>query len=214
MDKKVVKIGASYTIGSHILPGEPLIELGNILESRVKLTVLTCDQIIEGVKLKEFDFGLIESPIFDDSLVYEKWMEDELVLCSKAYLGESIDEETMKRCQLLCRVVDCPTRRIIAEFFNEHGLSYTSFKSLMQVDNGTSAIQGIKWSRPDVEEPTVAIVSEYAIEDELERKELYASRILGKPIRRDFFVIYHDEENTIQKYEAIAAYLKNWRQTT
>lgn len=212
MSKKIVKLGSSYTIGSHILPGEPLIELGDILDSRIKLTVLNCDEIIEGVKNQEFDFGLIESPVFDESLVYKKWMEDELVMCSKASLGDNIDADMMSRCQLLCRIEDCPTRQTIAKFFNKHGLSYTSFASLMQVDNGTSAIQGIKWSRPNTETPTVAIVSEYAIKDELERKELYAANMLGEQISRDYYLIHIEEESNSGKFEEIVLYLQNWHE--
>ena len=71
--------GASYTIGSHILPGEPLQQLAQILESKIKLSINSCDKIIEGVKQQYFDIGLIESPLFDDALIYNKWMEDELV---------------------------------------------------------------------------------------------------------------------------------------
>lgn len=213
MSIETIKLGASNTIGSHILPGEPLIKLGNTLKRKIKLTVLNCDDIIKGINEKVFDFGLIESPIFDDDLVYKKWMEDELVFCSKAFLGEYIDEEIMSRSQLLCRVVDCPTRKIIANFFMQEGLSYTSFDSLMQVDNSTSAIQGIKWSKPDKEHPTVAIVSKYAIKDELERKELYAAQIQGKPIIRNFYLIYGKEHAEDELYQVIESYLKEWGKT-
>ena len=68
--KKLFNLGTSPTIGAHILPGDPLINISDRLNSNIKLTINSCDKIIEGVKKKEFDLGLIESPIFDDTLTY------------------------------------------------------------------------------------------------------------------------------------------------
>jgi DNA-binding transcriptional LysR family regulator len=209
--KKTVKLGTSYTIGTYILPGEPTQMLGKILGSKIKLSISTCDKIIEGVKNKEFDLGLIESPIFDDALVYKEWMEDELVVCSKASLGKSLDEERLSSCQLLCRTETSPTRLIIKDFFQEQGLSYETFDSLMQVDNATSAIQGIKWSRPDEEHPTIAIVSLLAIEEELKRKELYQARIGDKPMIRHFYLIYDKNKAVDSHLEEMIEYLKEWK---
>jgi DNA-binding transcriptional LysR family regulator len=208
---KTVKLGASYTIGTYILPGEPTQMLGKILESKIKLAISTCDKIIEGVKRKEFDLGLIESPIFDDELVYKEWMEDELVVCSKASLGKTLDEERLSSCQLLCRAENSPTRMIISDFFQEQGLTYETFDSLMQVDNATSAIQGIKWSRPDKEHPTIAIVSLLAIEEELKRKELYQARIGDKPMVRHFYLIYQQKKADYPHLEEMIEYLKEWK---
>ena len=203
-----IKLGASYTIGSHILPGETIIQLRRILGGKIKLTIANCDKIIEGIKAREFDLGLIESPIFDDALEYKKWMEDELVVCSKAPLGDNIDADKIGRCQLLCRVESSPTRQFITNFFKEQGLSYHSFDSLMEVDNATSAIQGIKWSKPDRESPTVAIVSKLAIEDELEKKELHEARIGGKPMIRNFYLIYDKQDGDSAHVDEIITYLK------
>lgn len=212
--KDNIKLGASPTIGSHIIPGEPIIELSNIINGHVKLTILNCEKIIEGVKNDIFDLGLIESDIFDDSLIYEKWMEDELVVCSKSSLGESIDKEMISQCKLLCRREQSPTRQLITDFFIKHGLSYHHFDSLMEVDNLTSAIQGIKWSRPNREHPTITIVSQLAIEDELKRKELYFSRINGAPLHRNFYIIYDKKSEETEIIEETINYLKTYKSTT
>lgn len=213
MNEKI-KLGASNTIGSHILPGEPLIELSRIINGQVNLTILSSEKIIDGVKEGIFDLGLIESAIFDDTLVYKKWIKDELVVCSKASLGESIDKEMIIHCQLLCRKEQSPTRQLITGFLKEHELSYQDFDSLMEVDNTTSAIQSIKWSKPNKEHPTVTIVSRLAIEDEIERKELYLSRIEGVPIVRNFYIIYDKKRDDSEKLEAIINYLITQQTTT
>ncbi|MGC9352139.1 MAG: LysR substrate-binding domain-containing protein, partial [Sulfurovum sp.] len=154
------------------------------------------------------------SAIFDDALIYKKWIEDELVVCSKAPLGESIDREVISHCQLLCRKEQSPTRQLITGFFQEDTLSYQHFDSLMEVDNATSAIQGIKWSKPDREHPTVAIVSQLAIEDEIKRKELYLARIDGAPMLRNFYIIFDKKKKGDEKLEKIINFLTTLQHTT
>ena len=202
------KLGTSPTIGAYILPGDPLINISERVNSKIQLTINTCDKIVEGVKNKKFDLGLIESPIFDDALVYEEWMEDELVICSKVPLPDSLGEDELRHCKLLCRNVNSPTRVFITNFFEKAGLSYGTFNSLFQVDNTTSAIQGIKWSKPNSEHPTVTIVSHLAIEDELDKKVLFESRIQNKPMRRKFYLIYHKENKDPSYVSDIIKYLQ------
>ena len=208
---KSFRLGTSPTIGTHILPGEPLINISERLNSKIKLTIATCDKIVEGVKKRELDLGLIESPIFDDDLVYKEWMEDELVVCSKVPLHEPLGEEELSHCKLLCRNVNSPTRVFITNFFEELGLSYKTFDSLFEIDNATSAIQGIKWSKPNSEHPTVAIVSHLAIEDELDKEVLYESRIENKPMRRKFYLVYNEEGGDHTYVKDIIKYLQEYQ---
>ncbi len=208
---KSFKLGASYTIGSHILPDNPLINIGQRLNSKIKLTISTCDKIVESVKDKTFDLGLIESPIFDDGLVYKEWMEDELVVCSKIPLQDSLGEDELSTCKLLCRNVNSPTRMFITDFFEELGLSYETFHSLSEIDNVTAAIQGIKWSKPNIDHPTVAIVSQLAIEEELNKEVLHQSRIENKPMRRKFYLIYNKGDEDHSYVEDIIRYLQEWQ---
>ncbi len=209
--RKTFKLGTSPTIGTLILPGEPLIKIGERLNATIKLTIEPCDKIVAGVKNKTYDLGLIESPIFDEGLVYKEWMEDELVVCSLKELPESLDEEELSHCKLLCRNTHSPTRMFINDFFDKVDLSYETFYSLSEIDNASAAIQGIKWSKPNSEHPTVAIVSQLAIEDELKKELLHQSRIKNKPMIRKFYLIYDKTEGTPSYVEDIIAYLQEWQ---
>ena len=205
---KSFRLGTSPTIGAHILPGDPLINISQRLHSTIKVSIATCDKIVEGVKKKELDLGLIESPIFDNALVYKEWMEDELVVCSKIPLQDSLGEEELSHCKLLCRNIHSPTRIFITDFFEKLGFSYEIFDSLFEVDNTSSAIQGIKWSKPNIGHPTVTIISHLAIEDELDKEELYQSHIKNKHMYRKFYLIYNKEEGTRPYIEDIIRYLQ------
>jgi DNA-binding transcriptional LysR family regulator len=211
--KEKFNLGASATIGTLILPGEPLIRISQRLNCMVKLTIDTCDKIIEGVKSKKFDLGLIESPIFDDALVYKEWMEDELVVCSNMPIKESLDKTSLSNCKLLCRNETSPTRDYISDFFRAMDLSYSIFHSLTEIDNASAAIQGLKWAKPDHEHPTIAIVSRLAVENELQKKTLYQARIENKPMIRKFYLVYDKGSEALNTYvEDIISYLHEWKE--
>jgi len=205
------KLAASYTIGSHILPGKPISDISKKLQTRIQLKITTCDQIIEGVKQNQYDLGLIETPIFDNSLIYKEWMEDELVICSKMPIPKNIDENELRNYRLIARKEDSLTRKVIADFLEKIGLSYHSFKSISEIDNATAAIQSIKWSKPNRENPSVAIVSQIAIEDELKRKELHISRIKNHPLIRKFYLIYNPKSYSTIDIDEIIHSLQNYR---
>jgi len=206
--RKTFRLGTSPTIGTLILPGEPLMKIGKRLDAMIKLTIEPCDKIVEGVKNKTYELGLIESPVFDDSLVYKEWMEDELVVCSLKQLPKNLDKEELSHYNLLCRKTSSPTRIFIDDFLRQIDLSYETFYSLSEIDDASAAIQGIKWSKPNHEHPTIAIVSQLAIEEELKKTSLYQSRIKNKPMIRKFYLIY-DKTATDNSYiEDIICYLQ------
>ena len=209
--RKIFRLGTSPTIGTLILPGKPLIEIGKRLDATVKLTIEPCDKIVAGVKNDTYELGLIESPIFDDDLVYKEWMEDELVVCSLKALPKNLHEEELSHYNLLCRNRDSPTRMFINDFFDKVDLSYETFYSLSEIDNASAAIQGIKWSKPNKEHPTVAIVSQLAIEDELKEESLHQSRIKNSPMIRKFYLIHRKSDNKQSYTEDIIHYLQAWQ---
>lgn len=208
-ERKPFHLAASYTIGSHILPGEPIDTVREIIQSKLKLTILSSHEIIAGVKEGTFDLGLIEFPLFDSSLIYKEWMEDELVLCSKLPLGSSLGAKELKRCKLICREEGSLTKNFITDCLNKSGLSYQSFKSLSEIDNATAMIQSVKWAKYNPDNPTVAILSQLAIQDELKHNELYQSRICNNPMIRKFHLIYtKDKTSNIPLHHIITKLMK------
>jgi len=205
------KLGSSPTIGTHILPGDPLINISKRLNSTIKLTICSCENIIDGVKKKEFDLGLIEAPLFDDALIYKEWMEDELIICSKIPLKDFLGEDELSNYRLLCRNVNSPIRVFITGFFEALGLSCETFYSISEMDNVTAVIQGIKWSKPNSDHPSVAIISQLAIKDELDKKVLYQSRIRNKSMYRKFYLIYNKENEDNSYVEDIIKYLQEYQ---
>jgi DNA-binding transcriptional LysR family regulator len=202
MLKEVVEtfnIGASYIIGSYILPGEPIYKISKTLNQKIKLNITECDKIVAGVERGEFNLGLIENPIFKRGLIYKEWLRDELVLCSKVKLPDELDIFWLNRLNLITRDDKSPTKDTISKFLKKAGLSYRDFNSTIRADNPTALIQGVKWSRPDSKNPTVSIVSKIAIDDEVRAGKLHISRIEGLSMVRTFYIVYRRDNIELMK---------------
>ena len=205
----IYKLAASYTIGSYILPGEPIDKIKKIVDKKIRLSIIPCDKILAGVKTGEFELGLIESPLEEEELTFKEWMSDELVVCSKAPLSPNFGEEEIASCKLICRPEGTLTRDYITNFLKKFNLSYHSFKSLLEMDNHTAMIQSIKWSKPNKKNPTIAIVSQLAIESELAYKELYQSQIKNTPMKRKFHIVYNKKNSNMETIDNIIASLQD-----
>ncbi|MBU1668543.1 LysR family transcriptional regulator [bacterium] len=187
------RLAASYTIGSYVIPGECLNSISESIGNDVTLSIDVTDKIIEGLKERKFDVGLIESPIFDDELVYREWFDDELVIFSNTPLPKVVNTEELYDYKWVCREEGSHTRRLISEVFEELGVSCKSFNVLSEVSNTTAALQSVKRATKDPESPTVSVISKHAIADEVARKELFEARIYGFTMSRKFYIVYTKE---------------------
>lgn len=187
------RLAASYTIGSYVIPGECLNSLSESIGNDVNLSIDNSEEIIEGIKERRFDVGLIESPIFDDALIYREWFEDELVLFSNTLLSKMVRTEELYEFKWVCRQEGSYTRKLIGEVFEELGVSCKSFNVLSEVSNTTTALQSVKRANVDLEHPTVSVISKYAIADEVAKGALFESRLYGYTMSRKFYIVYSKE---------------------
>ena len=108
------RLAASYTIGSYVIPGECLNTIAESIGNDVILSIDLTDKIIEGLKERRFDVGLIESPLFDDDLVYREWFDDELVIFSNTPLPKTVNTEELYEYKWVCREEGSHTRKLIS----------------------------------------------------------------------------------------------------
>jgi DNA-binding transcriptional LysR family regulator len=192
------RLAASYTIGSYVIPGECLNTIAESIGNDVILSIDVTDKIILGLKERRFDVGLIESPLFDDDLVYREWFDDELVIFSNTPLPKTVNTEELYEYKWVCREQGSHTRKLISEVFEELGVSCKSFNVLSEVSNTTAALQSVKRAKVDTEKPTVSVISKHAIAEEVRRGELFESRIYGFPMTRKFYIVYtKDNKNNV-----------------
>jgi len=187
------RLGASYTIGTYIIPGQCLNTIGEAINNSVRLDIDWSDSIIQKLKDRKLDVGLIESPIIDNDLIYREWLEDELVVVSNVPIPKTLKTEELYDFDWICRDEGSHTRKIVADVFDELGVSCKSFNVLSEVSNTTTVLQTLKKSERNPERPVVSILSKYAIMDEVANEELYEARLRGYTMMRKFYIVYSKE---------------------
>ena len=187
------RLGASPTIATYIIPGQCLNTIGEAIHNSVQLDIDTSDSIVEKIKDRKLDVGLIESPAMDSDLIYREWLEDELVLVSNVPIPKTVKTEELYDFDWVCREEGSYTRKIVSEVFDELGVSCKSFNVLSEVSNTTTILQTIKKSDKNPSRPVVSILSKYAIMDEVANGELFEARLRGYTMTRKLYIAYSKE---------------------
>jgi len=187
------RLGASYTIGTYVIPGECLNDMSESIDNDVNLSIDVSDTIVEKLKDNKLDVGLIESPVMHGDLIYREWLKDELVVVSNLPIAKTLNTEDLYNFKWICRDEGSHTRKIVSEVFGELGVSCKSFNVISEVSNTTAVLQTIKKSKKDITMPTVSIISKHAIADEVAKGELFESRLRGYTMNRNFYIAYSKE---------------------
>jgi DNA-binding transcriptional LysR family regulator len=201
------RLGASYTIGTYVIPGECLNDMSEAISNDVNLSIDISDNIIAKLKDRKLDVGLIESPIIDSDLIYREWVEDELVVCSNVPIPKTLKTEELYDYRWICREESSHTRKVVSEVFEELGVSCKSFDVISEVSNTTAVLQTIKRSKKDVEKPVVTIISKHAIADEVSKGELYEARLRGYTMTRKFLIVYTKENKHNAYVDKVVDYI-------
>lgn len=186
-------LGASFTIGNYVIPGKCLNTIGHAIHNDITLTIRNSDEIIEALRDRKFDVGLIESYVQDNDMIYREWLKDELVVFSNTPIPKTLKTEDLYRFRWICREEGSHTKRIVTDVFQEIGVSCSNFNVLSEVSNETALLQTIKRAKKDEGVPVVSIISKYAIADEVQKGELFEARLMGYTMKRKFYIVYSKE---------------------
>jgi len=170
------RLGASFTIGSYVIPGECLNTISENIGNDINLSIDSSDKIIQGIKDRKLDVGIIEVPIFNEDLIYREWFDDELVIVSNTPLPKMLRTEELYNFKWICREEGSHTRKLLTDVFEELEVSCKSFNVLSEVSNTTASLQSVKRANKSDENPTVTIISKHAPlqKIEFEGLEFYA----------------------------------------
>jgi len=191
--KMIFKLGASYTIGTCVVPGTCLNFMSKSIDNDVNLSIDDSEVIIQKLKDKKLDVGLIESPVMDNSLIYKEWMEDEFVLVSNVPIPKIVNNEDLYDYCWVFREETSPVKKAVTEVFDDLGVSCNDFDILSEVSNSTVVLQTLKKSQKVMEKPIVSVISKYAIVDEVAKGNLFQARLRGHKMTRKFYIVYSKE---------------------
>ena len=195
LKKNPLQLGTTYIIGSYILPGKLHEDINEIHGSNIKINISNCTNVIEKIKSRELDLGLIETPSNEPEIIANEWINNELIICSKSKLPPLVEKNTFSKYKLICHEDTSPIKKLINDFFKKFKISYSDFHSIAKINNTTAAIHSVKWARPQMNHATITIVSSMAIEDEVRNKELFISRIKNHAMHHHFYIVYHKDTN-------------------
>jgi len=187
------RLGASFTIGNYIIPGECLNTIGESINNDINLSIKDSPNIIAQLKDRKLDVGLIESPVMDSNMIYREWLEDELVVFSNTPIPKTLKTEELYDFRWICREDGSHTKQIVTEVFEDLGVSCKTFNVLSEVGNTTAVLQTIKRSKKDNKNPVVSIISKHAIAEEVQKGELFEARLRGIKMTRKYYIVYSKE---------------------
>jgi DNA-binding transcriptional LysR family regulator len=201
------KLGASYTIGTYVVPGQCLNTMSQAINNDVNFSIDVTSNIIQGIKDKKIDVGLVEAPVSDGDIISREWLEDELVVVSNVSIPKILNTEDLYEFAWICREETSHTRKVVSEVFEELGVSCESLTVLSEVNNTAAIKETIKKSERDEGRPVVSIISKFAIADEVAKGELFEAQLRGYKMMRKFFIVYSKENKRNAYIDKIVDYI-------
>lgn len=187
--KGSLRIGASMTIGTYLLP-----EILNGFRGRftgvdlplvVDNTVLIVDKILNN----ELDLALVEGPVNSPDIIIEPYCGDSLSLvCSKEHhwsQRDYIEPAELEGEELIMREEGSGTRDLIENIFLKHNISYNIGHTI----NNFEAIKRVVSANLGI-----SLIPAIGIKNELKERELKEIRLKGIGFKRLFKVIYHKDK--------------------
>jgi DNA-binding transcriptional LysR family regulator len=113
IDKKITfRLGASFTIGNYVIPGECLNTLKDAINNDIRVDIEVSNRIVEMLKDRKLDLGLIEAHLVDENLIIREWREDEMVVFSNTPLPKVLRPEDIYNFRWVCREEGSQTRKV------------------------------------------------------------------------------------------------------
>lgn len=182
----VIKIGASLTIGTCLLPELVSRFLEQYPLIQVKAVTKNTHDIEHLIMQNAVDFALVEGAVHSPDIVSSAFMDDGLVLvCGKnhpLYQGKSISSEELGDLRFIVREQGSGTRELFENMMAVHEIKW----QLSWECNGSDVLKSAA-----VKGVGVAVISRRLVENELKTGDLFSIKMKGIDLKRKFSVIYH-----------------------
>ena len=198
--------GASNAIGNYILPTF-LNDIKAKINNDVSVTVSNSAEAIEKLLDKKVDMALIESPVFEDGIIYREWMEDEIVIFSNQKLPRRLKNEDLQSYKWVCRDPNSHTRGVFKESLEQAGFQdCDSFNIVSEASSPTAIVQTVLHSSKE-DTATTSIVSTHAISDFVANGILFEARLPDIKMKRKLYIAYLKERKHDAFIETVINYL-------
>ena len=201
-----IKIGASLTIGTFLLPTLVSEFSKQFPGLNVKVITKNTQDIEKLITQNTIDFAIVEGIIHSPDIVAETFMDDKLLLvCGKKhplYKTERISLGELNNLAFIVREQGSGTRELFENMMAANELSWQPAWECNGSDIlKSAAITGIG----------VAVISQRLVENELATGELSEIKIDGIDLKRKFSVIYHKNKYLTDSMKAFMTLCNNQR---
>lgn len=184
-----IRIGASLTVGTHLLPGFVNSFRKEMPDVEI-YTQVDNTSVIEKLILEDrLDIGLVEGPVYSPYMLEELLCEDELIIiCGPDHPlwgTHKIDIQMLAGYGFIIREPGSGTRDIFEQVMNKAGASW----KIAGVYNNTEAIK-----QAARENLGLAIVPKISVEEEMDRGLVREVQIKDMSFTRKFNLVYHRQK--------------------
>jgi DNA-binding transcriptional LysR family regulator len=206
--KGSISVGASTTIGNHVLPSVIADFKKTHPKIKVHLLVGNTKRIIELLNSGNVDIGLAEGDVTKQKLIVERLIQDELVVIVSSLHPWAKKKEMsifdVAKEPFIVREEGSGTRQIIEKYLSKHGISTHDMKVSM-VLGSTQAIKEAVESGVGI-----SIVSRWAARKENKYGSLKLLSLKEEKFLRDFSLIFHKNAIASHAVDEFLTYLKSY----
>lgn len=204
-----VSVGASTTIGNHLLPSVLADFRRTHPKIKINLFVGNTKRIVELLNSGNIDFGIVEGDVARQKLTIEKLLSDELVVIIPALHPWAKKKEVsiydVIKEPFILREEGSGTRQILEKYFNKHGISTQDMKASMMLGSTVAIKEAVENGIG------ISIVSRWAARKESKHGTLKLLSIKEEKLLRDFSLISQKSAIGSHAVEEFLSYLKGYQ---
>lgn len=186
-------LGASTIPGEYILPKRLKSFQRKFPKIKIGLKVADTEEIIEEVLEKKLDLGIVGSKLKHHDLIYNEFVEDEIVLIAQGKTKtKNFTLENLKKEPLLIREKGSGTRKTMLEALAKVNIYPEDLNIIMELGS-TEAIKSAVEAGLGI-----SFVSRWAVKEEIKLKKLKILKIPNFVIKRYFYLI-SNRKHTLPK---------------
>lgn len=185
-EKGSVRIGASVTVGAHVLP--KLVSHYRQINRETEIEVVedNTERIEKLILNDKIDFALVEGETVSPDMIKREFMEDELILiCSPGHrlaTLENVEPHELEKEKFIVREKGSGTRKLFEESMAAAGILWTPAWTCSGADTIKAAV---------AEGLGVSVISRLAVMNEVRSGQLLQVVVKGMDFKRQFKIVYH-----------------------
>jgi DNA-binding transcriptional LysR family regulator len=181
-----LRIGSSITIGNHLLPGYVEAFKAKYPQIRLQIKIENSEDVEKRIVNNELDLAFIEGAVHHPQIIYEKFMDDRLVLiCGRVHplFGQKqIQPQDLSRYDFLLREKGSGGRELFDSILLVHNIRIEPiWESISTQAIIRAVIKGFGLS----------VLPYLMVKPYLEEKQIGEIEINGISLSRNYYVIYH-----------------------